>query len=317
MHKIGEIIKKIFNIVIGLIIWFAIIWYVMSFILEKAGKSESLSFWLVAIIFFFLVGAVVGTVHLISRYNERNPKCKHGIRNGAIDGLCEECAREKIIYEENEKKYKLQRKINDLRISELARLRQNHFQKLDYLYKLNPNEFEDVIMQLYRKLGYKVIQTPYTNDRGKDGVAYKDEKKFLIECKRYEKDKRIGRPMLQKFLAAMYEEQAEKGFFITTAQFAQTAIDYVNNLNDFNIELINGNELVQKMKNVYSIKGNSDTFIQYCMQCGNVVTFELLSFRKAKICARCGTENIANIINSDMTKTQKRTKKKYKRYYYK
>ena len=103
------------------------------------------------------------------------------------------------------------------------------------LFKLSPQDFEDFIAELFKRYGFKVTQTPYTNDRGKDAIMEKDNKKYVLECKHYSKDSSIGRPHLQKFFAAMHEEKAEKGYFITTCFFADTAIEYAKNNN---IELI-------------------------------------------------------------------------------
>jgi restriction system protein len=83
-----------------------------------------------------------------------------------------------------------------------------------------------------------VKQTPYSSDGGKDAIAMKDGKKVLIECKRYEKDL-IGRPALQKFYAAIMEEKAAKGIFVTTSGFARTALEYQYVRSNL-IELIDG-----------------------------------------------------------------------------
>ena len=61
-------------------------------------------------------------------------------------------------------------------------------------------------------MGYDVEQTPYTNDGGRDAVAQKDGRVFLIECKRYAADRTVGRPELQKLFAAMTEANADGGF---------------------------------------------------------------------------------------------------------
>jgi ssDNA-binding Zn-finger/Zn-ribbon topoisomerase 1 len=152
--------------------------------------------------------------------------------------------------------------------------------KKDFLMSGTPREFEDTVAAMFQKLGYSVKQTPYSSDGGKDAIATKDDKKVLIECKRYEKDL-IGRPALQKFYAAIMEEKADKGIFITTSGFARTALDYEfvgSNL----IELIDGTALADMMIRAFPESSDSEKYAVMCPQCGSQVMFDLLAgeFRK-------------------------------------
>ena len=67
---------------------------------------------------------------------------------------------------------------------------------------MGSKEFEDSIAKVFRKLGYRVTQTPYSRDGGKDAIAWKDNKKYVIECKRYGTGSSVGRRDLQILLAA-------------------------------------------------------------------------------------------------------------------
>src|SRR5258708_40186259 len=91
---------------------------------------------------------------------------------------------------------------------------------------MSPQQCENEIAEVFRQLGYLVKQTPYSNDRGKDAIAGKDGQKFLIESKRYGREKTIGRRELQIFLAAMKEEAVEAGLYLNTGKFASTAYEY-------------------------------------------------------------------------------------------
>lgn len=70
-------------------------------------------------------------------------------------------------------------------------------QELEYLLSLDSYEFEKVVVELYRDLGYDVTHTPPQNDGGFDARAVKDGECYLIECKRWS-ETRIGRPGVQK-----------------------------------------------------------------------------------------------------------------------
>lgn len=206
------------------------------------------------------------------RKKEKNKYCDH--KN--LKGSCIECA----IRAENIKKgeevrsnmYRI-KNLTDKTIKEesykIANLR---LKNSSNLLSLSPNEFEDAIAKLYETLGYTVQQTPYTNDGGKDAIAWKNNIKYVIECKRYAVDKGIGRPMLQKFHSAMMDEKAEKGFFVTTSYFTDTAIAYSQK---FNIELVDNKKLITMMELAYPNINNDFYFIQICSECGSSVKFQL------------------------------------------
>jgi HJR/Mrr/RecB family endonuclease len=91
---------------------------------------------------------------------------------------------------------------------------------------MNERAFEDAIAELFRKLNFKVQQTLYSNDGGKDVIAWKDGRKYVIECKRYSASSVTGRRDLQILLAAMHDEKADGALFITTGKFSSSAIKY-------------------------------------------------------------------------------------------
>jgi restriction endonuclease Mrr len=97
---------------------------------------------------------------------------------------------------------------------------------------------------MFERLGYKVKQTPYVNDHGRDAILTKDGKKFLMECKRYGKDTTSGRPDLQKFHSAIVTDGGVSGFFVTTGAFTKDAIEFAATVP---IELIDGAKLVRYM----------------------------------------------------------------------
>ena len=54
---------------------------------------------------------------------------------------------------------------------------------LGKLKKLNPNDFENYIADLYSKLGYKTEKVGGSYDGGVDVIAEKDSIKHYIQCK--------------------------------------------------------------------------------------------------------------------------------------
>ena len=146
--------------------------------------------------------------------------------------------------------------------------------KLDFLISSDPYVFEKIIGQMYEELGYKVKQTPKSNDKGKDLIMTKGGKKYIVECKRYSPTNLIGRPEIQKFYGACIEENVEKGFFVTTSDFTSSAKSYPNDIAN-KIQLVNGLSLIKLMEEAYPLNVENDKYELVCGQCGDIVQFEL------------------------------------------
>ena len=98
----------------------------------------------------------------------------------------------------------------------------------------DPTFFESLVVKLLLKMGYggslsdsdSGIVTQQSNDGGIDGIIWEDKlgfDKIYIQAKRWDPDKSIGRPEIQKFSGALRDEGATKGLFITTARFSDGA----------------------------------------------------------------------------------------------
>lgn len=94
------------------------------------------------------------------------------------------------------------------------------------LRRLSPVRFEHVVAGIFRGFGFEVKVTPPVNDGGKDAIATRGGETFLIECKRYGRKTVVGREDIHKFWAAMKDEGAVKGFFVTTGRFTAPAVEY-------------------------------------------------------------------------------------------
>jgi hypothetical protein len=120
-----------------------------------------------------------------------------------------------------------------------------------------------------------------SNDFGRDAILLKGGKKYLVECKRYGADMLIGRPQLQKFYAAIIGDKADGGFFITTSNFAHTAVKYAK---ETNIECIDGKALSVLMQQAYPSE-NESLYSMLCCERGEKVTFDLNKAEREKFCA--------------------------------
>lgn len=123
----------------------------------------------------------------------------------------------------------------------------------ELIYKLRPEEFEDYIGILLKKLGYqnvKVIGGIHQADGGFDVKAEKDNQIYYIQVKKYGLHRPVKVEQVRAFYGALKADHPEaKGIFITTSYFTygfrHTAESFAGKVG---IELIDGQKLVEMIK---------------------------------------------------------------------
>lgn len=123
---------------------------------------------------------------------------------------------------------------------------------LTKLRKVDPGKFEDMMINLLSKMGYKgpdgdAWVTQKTNDGGIDGILNQDPlglRKVLIQVKRYEEGNNVGRQTISQFHGDLDLQGADRGVFITTSSFTKGAEMAAKT---FNIKLIDGDTLTKLM----------------------------------------------------------------------
>lgn len=117
-----------------------------------------------------------------------------------------------------------------------------------------PAFFERLVVELLVKMGYGGSlkdagrATRLTNDEGIDGIIKEDKLGLdfiYIQAKRWD-NQAVGRPDIQSFVGALDGQRANKGIFITTSRFADTAIEYVKTITK-KVILIDGEQLSNYM----------------------------------------------------------------------
>lgn len=98
------------------------------------------------------------------------------------------------------------------------------------LLALSPYEFEQLIAGLFEGFGFKVELTARTRDKGRDIIAidYRDQRKYLIECKRY-KTRKVDIGLVQRLHGVVHGENATKGILATTSSFTSPAKEFLEN----------------------------------------------------------------------------------------
>lgn len=117
-----------------------------------------------------------------------------------------------------------------------------------------PAYFEKLVVELLVKMGYGGSikdagrATKLTNDAGIDGIIKEDKlglDVIYIQAKRWD-NQPVGRPDIQSFVGALDGQRANKGIFITTSRFSDSAKEYVKNITK-KVILIDGEELADYM----------------------------------------------------------------------
>lgn len=95
------------------------------------------------------------------------------------------------------------------------------------LDRLSGRAFEEFLARVLHDLGYVVELTQQTRDGGVDLFAIRSvddiSVKFVIEAKRYAKERRVGIGVVQRLLGVKAHERATKAVLVTTAYFSRDA----------------------------------------------------------------------------------------------
>jgi Restriction endonuclease/Topoisomerase DNA binding C4 zinc finger len=225
-----------------------------------------------------LVGAVrfIASILLPRKWQANREPCPHGIKGGLRLEKCARCVEAKRREDDAEiEQARIRLAAEELQRSEAARLSNSIIPSLADLRRLSPQRFEDEVARLFERLGYDVQQTRYSNDYGRDAILHKDGKKYLLECKRYGGTRTSGRPELQKFHAAIIDDKAVSGFFVTTGMFTVDAKQYAKKLGI--ITLIDGKELLLYLTRGKQPNSNDDRYWVMCLNCGAKVAHSIRS----------------------------------------
>lgn len=101
--------------------------------------------------------------------------------------------------------------------SEEAALRQR-------LLGMDPFDFERHSMSFFQRAGLEAWATRRSNDFGVDGFAVHSDGLIIVQCKRNSTENKVGRPTIQQFKGVAEEQNAHRGYVITTSTFTEDAI---------------------------------------------------------------------------------------------
>lgn len=103
------------------------------------------------------------------------------------------------------------------------------------ILNLSSDDFEIVMAELYRKLGYHVERTQSTRDGGKDIIISKPDALgdfiYYVECKRYAVDRPVGVGIVRSLSGVVSADRVNGGILATTSYFTKDARKFVSEHN--------------------------------------------------------------------------------------
>ena len=121
------------------------------------------------------------------------------------------------------------------------------------LYGLSDRQFEEVMAEIYSKLGYKVELTKATRDGGKDIIIRKPEILgdfiYYVECKKYSKNNPVGVGIVRDLTGVINMDKVNGGIIATTSYFSRDARKLIKDKNlDYQIQLHNFDRIKAMLK---------------------------------------------------------------------
>ena len=96
---------------------------------------------------------------------------------------------------------------------------------------MTPDQYEKYVANYFHNKGYKVKQTPYSNDYGVDVFAEKNKEKIAIQAKMFgNSNRKINRQMVMEFYGAKDFFNCNKGIIVTDGEIIQNAKDVADKL---------------------------------------------------------------------------------------
>lgn len=91
------------------------------------------------------------------------------------------------------------------------------------LLRLEPYQFEQHVMSFFQSAGLTAWVTKQSNDAGVDGFVRHPEGLIVVQCKRNAPENPVGRPIIQQLKGVVEENEAWRGYIVTTSTFTQEA----------------------------------------------------------------------------------------------
>jgi len=102
------------------------------------------------------------------------------------------------------------------------------------MQEVHPRRFEELVAELFARMGYRVVLTPPARDGGRDIHAFQKggvgTLLTLVECKRFSPDHKVGVGLVRALYGVVEAERASHGIIATTSSFTRGASQFQQNL---------------------------------------------------------------------------------------
>jgi HJR/Mrr/RecB family endonuclease len=141
--------------------------------------------------------------------------------------------------------------VNDLLIEALA-------QNPDLMHEIHPRRFEELVAELFKRMGCEVTLTPQSRDGGRDVLAIRRDDVgtllTLVECKKFRPDRRVGVALVRSLYGVVRSDRASHGVIATTSSFTRGAKEFQQNL-QYHLSLRSFDDLVAWCRKYRSSEG--------------------------------------------------------------
>lgn len=107
-------------------------------------------------------------------------------------------------------------------IIELFKNDKNAFERID------SRTFDAIIQQLFRRSGLDIRPAAEDSTAKYDFEITSSIGRTLVEVKKYTSNSRVSVGQVQQLMGAVFAERADRGLFISTSEFTNSAIDFAN-----------------------------------------------------------------------------------------
>lgn len=103
-----------------------------------------------------------------------------------------------------------------------ARINLHDAHRLTDLKRMDPGQFEELVAETYRALGYSASRTGKSGDHGIDvEVRTDDGRRWVVQCKRYRET--VGESTVRELYGTMVAERANRAVLVTSASITAPA----------------------------------------------------------------------------------------------
>ncbi len=129
-----------------------------------------------------------------------------------------------------------EKKLTDKRVSE---------KKIDFA-SMSGHQFEFFLGDLFKKIGYKVVNTKLSGDQGADLIIEKFGEKIAVQAKNYSQP--VSNSAVQEAVAAKNHYNCQKSMVVTTSGYTKGAISLAKSNN---VELWDKERLLKEIKKYF------------------------------------------------------------------